>query len=153
MIRPATVEDAPALAAVHVGAMLAGYAEFADDLSALPGIAERVPGWRAWLTGQGAGWTWLAEDDDAIVGVVAARPGHVDELMVLPDRFGCGVGGALLAHAEAAIEAGGSASATLCTYAANARSRGLYEHHGWTLDGDADPGTLGPQVRYRKELG
>ena len=87
-----------------------------------------------------------------LMGLVTGSPQHVDELMVLPDRFGRGVGSALLAHAEAAAREDGSTSITLWTYAANARGRTFCEQHGWELDGDAEPGRLGAQVQYRKAL-
>lgn len=151
MIRPATVEDATKLAAVEVGAMLAGYAEFADDLSALPSIAEEVAAWRGVLR-DGAAGVWLAEDDGTALGLVACSRGRLDELMVLPDRWGDGVGAALLAHAEEALRASGAASATLWLYEANTRARGFYERRGWVLDAGADRGVLGPQLQYRKQL-
>ena len=151
MIRPATVEDAAALAAVEVGAMLAGYAEFAEDLSRLPSIAEEVAAWRGVLH-DGAAQVWIAEADGAAAGLVACSPGRLDELMVLPEQWGSGVGGALLAHGEAALREQGARAATLWLYEENARARGFYEHRGWTLDAGADRGVLGPQVQYRKAL-
>jgi GNAT superfamily N-acetyltransferase len=152
VIRAATVEDAPALGALAFAASHAGYGEFADDLRALPDVADQVADWRRHLAAEGAGWTWVAEDDDAIVGLVTGSAEHVDELMVLPDRVGRGIGSALLAHIEAAAGAEGTTSMTLRTYTANARARGLYEQRGWVLDGDAEDGRLGPQVQYRKAL-
>lgn len=152
MIRRATVDDAPALGALSFAATHAGYGEFADELGALPSVAEQVADWRRHLAAEGAGWSWLAADEDAVVGLVTGSPEHLDELMVLPDRFGRGVGSALLAHAESAAREHGSTSLTLWTYTANARARGLYERRGWKLDGDAEPGRLGAQVQYRKAL-
>ncbi len=154
MIRPATLDDAPALGALSYAATHAGYAEFADDLGGLPTVAEQVADWRRHLAGEGAGWTWLAEDDDAVVGLVTGSPDHLDEVMVLPDRFRRGIGTALLAHAEQAAREHGSRSLTLWTYPGNARARSLYEARGWVPDGDApEPARLGPQVQYRKALG
>jgi len=48
-VRPATVADAPALGALQMAALLAGYAEFLESTAALPGVAERVSWWRAEL--------------------------------------------------------------------------------------------------------
>ena len=150
-VRPASVEDAAALAAVEVAAMRAGYAEFAEDLSRLPSVAEEVAAWRAALR-DGAAQVWLADEDGTALGLVACSPGRLDELMVLPDRWGEGIGDALLAHAEAVLRDGGARSATLWLYAENARARGFYERRGWQHDADADRGVLGPQVQYRKAL-
>ncbi len=153
MIRPAGVEDASALGALSFAATHAGYAAWAEELGELPTVVEQVADWRGRLAAGGAGWTWLAEDDDAVVGLVSASPERVEELMVLPDRFGRGIGTALLAHAEAAAREAGGTRLTLVTYTANARARALCERHGWVLDGDAEPGRIGPQVRYAKALG
>lgn len=153
MIRAASVDDAPALGALAYAAAHAGYGEFADDLRALPSVAEEVADWRRHLTERGAGWTWLAEDDDAVVGLVTGSAEHLDEVMVLPDRFGVGIGKALIAHFEAAAFEAGSARLTLWTYAENARARAVYERLGWTLDAAAaDDGRLGARVQYSKAL-
>lgn len=152
MIRAATLEDAAALAAVEVGAMLAGYAEWAEDLSALPSIPEEVKAWRGVLADRAAS-VWVAEVDGNAAGLVACSRGRLDELMVLPAQWGAGVGSALLTHAEVAFTASRTRSATLWVYEANARARGFYERRGWQHDAPADRGVLGPQVQYRKALG
>ncbi len=151
MIRPASLDDAPALGALSFAATHAGYGEFAEDLRALPTVAEQVADWRRHLAERGAGWTWIAEDDDAIVGLVTGSAEHLDEVMVLPEKFGLGIGKALLTHFEAAAREAGSTRLTLWVYEANARARAVYERSGWTLDGPAaEDGRLGAQVQYSK---
>lgn len=152
MIRPATVDDAAALGALSFAATQAGYAEFVDDLRGRPNVAERVADWRRHLSAEGAGWTWVAVDEDVLVGLVTGTDAHLEELMVLPDRFGQGVGSELLQHFEEAARANGSTDLTLWTYAENTRAREFYEARGWRLDGDGDDGRHGPQVQFRKVL-
>ena len=151
MIRPATIEDAAALAAVAVGAMLAGYAEFAEDTGALPSIPEEVKAWRAALQ-DGAGRVWLAEVDGNAAGLVAVSRGRLDDLHVLPEQWGTGIGGALLTTAEEALRDQGTRAATLWVYEGNTRARGFYERRGWAFDAQADRGALGPQVQLRKDF-
>ncbi len=151
MIRPATLEDAAALAAVEVGAMLAGYAEWAEETGALPTIPEEVKAWRDALQA-GAARVWLAEVDGNAAGLVAVSRVRLDGLFVLPEQWGSGVGGALLETAEGVLREHGTRAATLWVYEENTRARGFYERRGWVLDARADRGPLGPQVQLRKEL-
>ncbi len=52
-----------------------------------------------------------------------------------PSSWGRGHGGALLRRVHELLAADGHAGALLWVAAANARSIGFYEHHGWAQDG------------------
>ena len=65
--------------------------------------------------------------DDALVGFIAFRPGWVDQLYVLPEWQGHGIGRALLHIAMTA-----SASLRLWTFQRNAGARRFYERLGFT---------------------
>jgi len=66
---------------------------------------------------------------------VSMSPGWLEQLYVLPEFWGTGVGPAL--H-DAAVERRGTAgdrALRLWTLEANERSRRFYERRGWRLDG------------------
>lgn len=91
--------------------------------------------------------TWLAEVDDAIVGLLALTPGSVEQLYVAPDRLGQGIGRALLDVAKRRSPSGLS----LYTFQANGRARRFYERNGfvaeWFGDGSANEEHQ-PDVRF-----
>jgi GNAT superfamily N-acetyltransferase len=85
--------------------------------------------------------------DGAIIGIVAFRPGWVDQLYVLPDFQGRGVGTALLQKAQAL-----SASLLLWTFQRNTLARRFYEANGFFVVDQTDGGTneeCEPDVLYR----
>jgi GNAT superfamily N-acetyltransferase len=91
--------------------------------------------------------TWLAEEGEAIVGLLVVAPGWVEQLYVAPDRLGQGVGRALLDHAKRLYPMGLS----LYTFQENDRARRFYERNGfvaeWFGDGSANEEHQ-PDVRY-----
>ncbi|NYJ01863.1 GNAT superfamily N-acetyltransferase [Nocardioides thalensis] len=87
-LRPATPDDASAVADVHLRARAAA--------SMPPGIHSEAEV-RAWLAGRLAeDEVWVAEVDDVVVGYARFTPTWLDDLYVDPGAQGCGVGSALL---------------------------------------------------------
>jgi len=144
-IREATIADATALGAVQMAALLAGYAEFLESTAALPGVAERVSWWRAELE-QPDARAWIAEHDGSAAGLVSIGPGALRWLCVMPERWGGGIGTALLARAEQELPP----EATLEVPEGNLRARRLFERRGWTQGDDLGlrEGRVAPEVRY-----
>lgn len=87
---------------------------------------------------------------ERLVGVVAWRPGWVDQLYVLPDAQGFGIGSALLAQAMADQE-----EVQLWTFQANRDARRFYEARGFTpvRTTDGDNQEKEPDVLYRWTVG
>lgn len=144
-IRPATVGDVPALGAVQMAALLAGYAEFLETTGALPGVAERVSWWRVELE-QPDARAWLAEQDGHAVGLASVGPGELRWLCVMPAHWGEGIGTALLATAERALSPGATAEVP----EQDLRVRRTLERRGWRQGDDLGqrPGRAAPEVRY-----
>lgn len=145
-IREATVADAPALGAVQMAALLAGYAEFLETTASLPGVAERVSWWRAELA-QPETRAWIAENDGNAAGLVSIGPGELRWLCVMPERWGAGIGIALLATAEQELAPG----ATLEVPERNLRARRLFERRGWAQGEELGQreDRVAREVRYR----
>jgi ribosomal protein S18 acetylase RimI-like enzyme len=162
-IRRARLEDAAAIAAVHVRTWQSAYEHVFGaerlaglDLAAREGLARRF----ATDPGQDA---FVAEDDDGrIVGFVATGPpeeeGEERELYaiyVLPEAWGTEAGSGLMRAAVEALRARGAADAILWVLDDNPRARRFYEREGWYADGSAESEYLGltvPLVRYRLTL-
>jgi GNAT superfamily N-acetyltransferase len=71
---------------------------------------------------------WVAEIDDRIAGYIAFAPGWINQLYVLPEHQGAGLGPALLAKALADRQ-----PRRLWTFQKNARARRFYEARGFAL--------------------
>jgi GNAT superfamily N-acetyltransferase len=148
VIRRATPDDAPALAAVHVRAWRRAYADIVA-LEEMPTIYRRRERWDA-LLADGAE-VYVFDQDSRIAGFAALDGNELRAIYVDPPAQGAGVGTALLAAAIDALRAGGHDEAFLWTFEANGLARAFYERHGWELV----PGRqerLAPEVRYRRAL-
>lgn len=145
-IRDATVDDADAVAVVHVHGWRWGYRgllpeDFLNGLSA----ERRAEQWRSWLLEPGRTRIRLAEEDGACAGFAVSGPSRdpgADEdtgevyAIYLEERFaGTGLGTDLLRSAVGWLAAQGFARATLWVLEGNARARRFYEREGWTPDG------------------
>ena len=90
---------------------------------------------------------WGAEKQSKLVGIVAFREDWIDQLYVLPDAQGRGVGSDLLEIAQKAFPV-----LNLWTFQRNARARRFYELNGFLAiretDG-ADNEEKEPDVLYR----
>ena len=84
--------------------------------------------WRA----AAAGPTWVAADP-RILGMVAVTGDELSRLFVDRAARGTGVAGTLLARAEDALRAGGTARAHLFCTAGNDRARRFYLRRGWRI--------------------
>lgn len=70
---------------------------------------------------------WGGFWQEELTGFIALRPGWIDQLHVLPQAQGRGIGSALLTLAQRE-----DAALRLWTFQANAPARAFYERHGFT---------------------
>lgn len=169
-VRPAGVDDAPAIAAVHVRSWQAAYQGLVPQ-DYLDGLKpdQRRPIWERILTGTDSPTrgTLVAETDGAVTGFVNLRPtrdddedpatvGEVTSIYVLPEAWGTGTGRRLMAAAVAALTEAGFSQATLWVLDTNSRARRFYEVGSWRPDGtvkqDKSLGIVLSEVRYRRQL-
>lgn len=137
-IRPATVEDAPAIQAV---ARASWHAAYGSILGASQ-VEKRVDSWFAPETlvtddiEPDDRPLFVAIVDGSVVGFAEAVP--VDEdtaslyrIYVAPDHWGDGIGSALLDRVETALRERGIDRLTLSVFAANDRATDFYESVGF----------------------
>ncbi len=138
-IRPASPADAAAVADVYLASFRATY-EFP--------LAHTDDEVRDWLRGiSGDPGAWVAVEGDGIVGMMVVHPGELDQLYVVPDRLGRGIGRRLLDTAKERSPNGLS----LYTFQVNDRARRFYERRGFVVvsTGDGSANEEGqPDVRY-----
>lgn len=157
MIRPATPDDAEAVARVHVETWRAAYAHALSP----EGLASLSVTQRAELHRRSP--PVVAELDGEIVGFVSVGPGtdadtdrELYAIYVLPDHWGSGVGRALMQAGEERLRELGHQHAILWVLEDNPRARRFYEAAGWRLDGARRPieifGQPLPEIRYEKSL-
>ena len=77
--------------------------------------------------------SWVAAFDSKIVGVVLTSDEWLDDLWLLRESRGCGIGGRLLAHGEAEIVARGHRTLRLRVGQVNKAAIGFYQRHGWRI--------------------
>ncbi len=90
----------------------------------------------------------VAREGVTITGVLATRPGWIDQLYVLPAAQGRGVGRALLERAKAHS----NGHLELWAFTRNSRARRFYESAGFQVVEDTDGASneeREPDVRYR----
>lgn len=167
-VRTARPSDAAAMGALVVRAWQAAYRGLMPD-DYLDGLTvdDRADQWTRILTGdlEPPRAAFVAEDDGRVVGFVAvggemevadAVRGQVYALNVDPDRWGRGVGRALLAAGCGHLRAVGFATAVLWVHRDNARACRFYRASGWHADGaERRADALGvevPEVRYHHSL-
>jgi ribosomal protein S18 acetylase RimI-like enzyme len=161
-IRRARLEDAAAIAAVHVRTWQSAYEHVfgAERLAGLdPAARERLA--RRFATDEDHD-AFVADDDGRIVGFVATGPPEDDgekrelyAIYVLPEAWGTIAGTGLMRAAVEAMRGRGAADAVLWVLEDNPRARRFYEREGWLEDGSAESEYLGltvPLVRYRLTL-
>ncbi|GAA1854598.1 GNAT family N-acetyltransferase [Asanoa iriomotensis] len=175
-IRPETLDDTPAVAALHVRAWQSGYAGIipAEVLAALD--PEQRAAQRRTSYGKDVFQTLVTLDGPTVVGFATIGPyrdqqdrtaldptvGEVLAIYVEPARVGTGVGRALMTRALAELTGAGYQEVRLWVLDANARSRRFYAKAGFAADGEratytvtlpssGDPVLL-PELRYARRL-
>lgn len=143
-IRPATPDDAEALAGLHLRVWRAAYADLAPPAAfAALDLDRRLGQWRAALARPLPHRTWLAEAPanapGGPLGLVSAGPpsdpafggrGEIRHLYVEPQAQGQGLGRALLRAAAAHLLAEGFPGVALAVVAANQPARAFYARLG-----------------------
>ena len=123
--RPAVPRDAEALASVYLRSR--------RELVACAPLAHSDEEIRAWIRGRliPAGRTTVALVGGEVVGLLAvsSKPDEswIDQLYLLPERIGAGIGTVLLERALAELPP----PIRLYTFQANARARRFYEARGF----------------------
>ena len=166
-IRPAAVDDAEALARLHVRSWQWAYrGQLPDEfLDRMPdSMDRRIDARRAQLTDLPPDYrVWIAEQAGQIVGFAVTEPSRdadvplsTAELSMIyleQEAAGKGIGRQLFAHAVEDLRQRGYAQAILWVLETNSRARRFYEAAGWRADGGSKteerPGALLREVRYR----
>ncbi len=153
-LRPATAEDAPAVAEVLIAA---GVKAWGPWLGA-ERVAGQTPPAERWVA---AGTIVATTEAGELVGFVRTEPGEegegwVDLLYTHPRVWGRSAGRALLDAGLAELRAAGCATALLWTEERNERARHVYEAAGWHTDGELRErdwrGAQLRELRYRRDL-
>ena len=170
LIRSATLDDARAIAEVHVASWRGAYADLIDldNVADSMDVEARELSWarRILLVGAEGYRTWVAEIDGAVVGFSFTQPTEDEDLNPLeiaelvalylaPESFGAGIGKALLARAVAGMRSQGFLQATLWVLEDNARAIHFYRREGWRPDGTRSPCFRvmnAPALRFRFPL-
>lgn len=165
-IHPARVNDAPALARVHVDSWQAAYRGLVPD-SSLQGFTYQ---WREECFRQSlaanAEETYVVRLDEEAVGFLTLgaardpdldvnRTGEIWGIYISPDHWRKGIGRRLAEEAERLLKSRGYENAVLWVLEGNQQARRFYEAMGFSLDGESkniDWGTPLKAVRYRKAL-
>jgi ribosomal protein S18 acetylase RimI-like enzyme len=176
-IRWATVEDARAIAAVHIASWRAAYRGILSDrtLDELT-LDGRERDWRGWLAEGGERQHTLVAERDGVIEALCTvelpsreedEPEDVAGIPALyahPDAFGRGAGPALTDAAIEVVRDRDCREAILWMLDGNRRAQAFYERHGWRRDGGARPAEGYPgltsaseaehprEVRYRRLL-
>lgn len=144
--RPAVVADVPALAEVARRA----YAPYVERMGEEP--APMTADYRAVVA---RGEVWVAEDGRQILGmlVLSAEPGYllVENVAVVPEAQGRGVGKALMRLAEDRAAASGLAELRLYTNAAMTENLTYYPRRGYVETHRGEEGGF-QRVFFRKRI-
>jgi GNAT superfamily N-acetyltransferase len=139
-VRPATADDAAAIAAIFLSS--AGEAGGETPTAMEPPAIH--------------GGELVAEDEDGVVGFAIVKDGGVDLLFTHPRAWGRGAGRALVVAAEDALRDAGFAEVSLWADERNASARRFYQASGWRKTTDSRErvwnGAPLRELRYRKRL-
>ena len=165
-IRPAIVNDADALARVHVDSWRAAYRGLVPDsfLESL-NLEQRAQRFRESLA-SGTGDTYVVEESDELFGFLtlgACRDADVDPattgeiwgIYLAPRHWRKGVGRQLCQTAEQMLVSRHYRQAVLWVFEGNAAARRFYEAMGFEADGASkmlSPGAPLKAIRYWKRL-
>lgn len=152
LVRPATLDDVPAITQVHISSWMTSYRGMVPDsfLDAMPASApQRQERWAEWIANPQAGSYFLAAEhpQDGVVGFSSggayrdnenaqlprAYAGEVYTLYLLETHKRQGIGRALMQGAFEALVAANLTSMILWVLAENAAARQFYESLGGEL--------------------
>lgn len=166
-VRPATVDDARAIAEIHVNSWRAAYRGLVpDDVLARLSVERRETMWRT-AAGSPDSAVLVADRDGVVVGFaqvgatndLEADPtttGEVIAIYVDPRLYAQGVGRLLMNGAVEELGRRGFVRATLWVFTSNDRARRFYERMGWRPDGTTKIDQYGDtdmhEVRYMREI-
>jgi putative acetyltransferase len=143
-VRAAAPSDLDAVVAVNRAAATEAYALiFAGQPYPERAVRERYER----LLGESDVDLFLAEQAGSAIGYAAARPGRLEALYVVPERWGSGVADVLY---ERVAEVAGS-GATLWVLRDNLRGRRFWEQRGWRATGEEDETGSAAECLYRRE--
>ena len=168
--RVAAVEDAAAIAQIHVRSWQQAYRGLIPQayLDALD-PASRALIWCRSIAGQSPPTqaALVIADSEQILGFAHICPtrdddaqnnavGELTSIYLHPDAWGNGLGHQLMAEALELLREAGNTEVTLWVLEGNARAIHFYEANGWSLDGAIKRATIADttvtEVRYRKTL-
>ena len=142
-IRPATADDAPAIAEIF---RAAGQEAWGSAGTEAPPIGPPAI----------HGGELVAEDEDGIAGFAVVKDCEIDLLFTHPRAWGRGAARALVVAAEDALRDAGCAEVSLWTEERNANARRLYQASGWRKTKEVRDrvwnGAPLRELRYRKRL-
>ncbi|MGI9503644.1 MAG: GNAT family N-acetyltransferase [Geminicoccaceae bacterium] len=92
-----------------------------------------------WLN-EGESRTFVAEDEDGVVGFYMLDGVELCKLYVRREARGSGIAQSLLSHAESGLASGGVTIAELFCTVGNARAQRFYKRHGWRWASTFDDG-------------
>jgi GNAT superfamily N-acetyltransferase len=161
-LRPATLDDMPAVGALYHRSRVAAYQGFIpiEELQAVPARAMGVWWTERFLHDRDTHRFTVAERDGRLVGFSEIGPDEDDPrhpqlyaIHLAPEEQGRGTGRLLMRDALANMRG----QAVLWVFTDNETARRFYERGGWRLDGRTRVGTIGrasrAMVRYSRWLG
>jgi GNAT superfamily N-acetyltransferase len=167
VIRPATVDDAAAIARVHVETWRAAYAGLLPDAGlAAMSVHAGASRWQGHLADPVVR-AWVAEEGGEVVAFTSGGPprdadlapeafGEVYAVYVHPRAQRTGLGGGLLDAVCQWFGGTGLTGAALWVLTGNEAGRAFYERCGWVGDGSERGidvgGAVVDEVRYTRNL-
>jgi GNAT superfamily N-acetyltransferase len=166
LLRPAEPSDAASVAGMHVRSWQAAYRGLLPD-EYLDGLRpeDRAGMYAFGDLGPGRPATIVAVEQGIIRGFATIGPsrdadqqgaGELRSLNVDPDRWGAGIGRALMEAARGGLVRRGFAEAGLWVLVGNERADRFYRFDGWVPDGsrreDEVWGVAVDEARYRRSL-
>lgn len=142
MVRHPTIDDVPALAALHVQAWKDAYTGLLpDDTIAGMTVERRAGMWRR-IIERDPGTAWVVENDTGLIGLSHIGPAREPEgwgqlygIYVVGRAWGTGAGSALWEAAQIGLSEMGFEGRLLYVLDSNERARRFYEYKGWVHDG------------------
>jgi len=134
VVRPATPDDAAAVAAIWRDGWRDGHLGFVPDAL----VAVRTDESFGTRAADRVGDTTVAVVGAEVTGFVMVADDEVEQVYVSSAHRGSGVAGVLLAAAERQVRENGHTAAWLAVVDGNARARSFYEREGWRDEGVFD---------------